>query len=57
LVGLIADDPCFYVGGGKLLKLEDFVVDLVPHTADIATGLGMNSIPVFPSVQAKGLKL
>ena len=43
--GLIADDPCFYVGWGKLLRLNDFIIDLVPHATDIATGFGMNSIP------------
>ena len=26
-------------------RLDDFIIDLVPHTTDIATGLGMNSIP------------
>ena len=55
--GLVADDPCLYVGLGRLLRLNDFIIDLVPHTTDIATGLGMNSMPYFPSVQAKGLKL
>ena len=42
---LVADDPCFYVGWGKLLRLDDFIIDLVPHATDEATGLGMNSIP------------
>jgi len=43
--GLVADDPCLYVGWGKLLRLDDFIIDLVPHTTYIASGLGMNSIP------------